>query len=188
MKNKDCLKTTLENIQKMLSHSIENEELPDNFLTRDQALKFTGGHLSTLSMVMENVGHFLKELKKTKYLRENIFSNNSFVMILEHASLYFFVLNQTECALFYRQLMNDHMSKVKGQNLYKPKFSFPLENDEKKTLCQLMEPADITFSSLTLNERESLALTSKEEGNFYIQQKKFSQAIEAYNLALEVTD
>ena len=84
--------------------------------------------------------------------------------------------------------MNDHMSKVKGQNLYKPKFSFPLENDEKKTLCQLMEPADITFSSLTLNERESLALTSKEEGNFYIQQKKFSQAIEAYNLALEVTD
>ena len=28
MKNKDCLKTTLENIQKMLSHSIENEELP----------------------------------------------------------------------------------------------------------------------------------------------------------------
>ena len=120
----------------MLSFSLENEESPETLQYKEITLGLRMGSLVNWSKIMENAGHYLEEIEER--LTENMFTNNSFVKLVEHASLYYSVLNQTPRATFYRQVMNDHMARVKGQELYETKFELPLENEEKEHLSQLI--------------------------------------------------
>ena len=81
-------------------------------------------------MVMENVGHFMEELKSLPGSMETEF--NSTAKLLDHASLYYYVLNQNERAAVYGELMNEQLSKVKGEEMYKPQFPLPRSPEEKE--------------------------------------------------------
>ena len=50
-----------------------------------------------------------------------------------------------------------------------------------------MDANDLVLPSMTAEEKETLAVKSKEEGNLYFWEEKFDKAIEAYNNALQVT-
>ena len=90
-------------------------------------------------------------------------------------------------ATFYRQVMNDHMARDKGKDLYKTKFKLPFDNDLKENLIWLMDANDLVLPSMRPEEKETLAVKSKEEGYLYFLEEKFDKAIEAYNNALQVT-
>ena len=79
---------------------------------------------------MENVGHFMEELKSLPGSMETEF--NSTAKLLDHASLYYYVLNQIERAAVYRELMNEQLSKVKEEEMYKPQFPLPRSPEEKE--------------------------------------------------------
>ena len=117
-----------------------------------------------------------------------VFDNEGFAMLLDHTSLYYYVLNQTERATVYRQLMNNHLSKQKSKKMYKPKFHLPRTMKEKEQICQLIEPSKSrSDSKISSEEREIMAVESKLEGDIYIKQKNYIAAVIAYNTALDMT-
>ena len=103
-----------ENVQRMLSYAIENEQSPACFMSMaNDENKLKEATLSEWAQLVENTGHFLDELKNLDVAMDAVFDNEGFAMLLDHTSLYYYVLNQTERATVYRQLMNNHLSKQK---------------------------------------------------------------------------
>ena len=97
VKEKDILERTLENVQRMLSRAVDVEESPSRYVElNEEDIKWTVDTLGGWSMVMENVGHFIEELGTLQLTLKTGF--NATAKILDHCSLYFFVLNQTERA------------------------------------------------------------------------------------------
>ena len=128
---KDILVNTLQNAHRMLSRAVEAEESPTKYLEyNEKDIKWTIETLGGWSMVMENVGHFLEELKILKVTSKTGF--NGTAKLLDHASLYYYVLNQNERAAVYGELMNEQLSKVKGEEMYKPQFPLPRSPEEKE--------------------------------------------------------
>ena len=185
----DHLTETLQNVQRMLTHAIEVETSPLSFLSyAESATKFNVAALHEWSMVVENTGHFLDELKKMKVdASGEMFDSNGLAKLLDHTSLYYFVMNQTERATVYRQIMNECLSKVDATEvqMYKPKFDIPRPLKEKELIWQLMAPQRGNLDGN--EEKEQRAIELKEEGNIYVRKKKYFQAIEAYNISLENT-
>ena len=186
VKEMTCLEETLQNIQHMLVKALEKEETPSSYIKFvEEDIKWRVISLSGWTMIVENVGHFIEELK-TKELKM-IQSPNSTATLLDHASLYYYILNQTERATTYRQLMDQYLSLVntKETDMYQPQFPIPCTPERKEQLFQLIEPQMKKHGIHASVESELKALDSKKEGDFYIKQKKYSQAVEAYNNSLE---
>ena len=119
IEKKEILEPTLENAQKMLSKAVDIEESPSKYLELDDKdIKWSIETLGGWSMVMENVGHFMEELKTLKVVLKT--EPNCTAKLLDHAYLYYFVLNQTDRAVAYRQQMDEHLAKAQGEKMYKP--------------------------------------------------------------------
>ena len=106
----------------MLAWAVEEEESPMSYLEyAEKEIKWKVEALSGWSIIMENVGYIMEELKRLN-LRLSTEPNNS-AKLLDHPSLYDYVLNQTERASVYKQLMNEHLALVntKEAKMYKPK-------------------------------------------------------------------
>ena len=187
-KDKACLYETYENIYKVLSYAIEKEENPESVPYMEKTIELKVECLSRWSLVMENTGYFLEEIDMCGDLTNSIFTKKSFIKVLEHASLYYSILNQTDRASFYRQVMNDHMAKIKDEKLYETKFMFPIGDKEKDWFYNLMTPNNTSLSALATEEGETFANNSNEEGNYYFKQEKYDKAIIAYSKALEATN
>ena len=184
VKADNCLENTLQNAQKMLCKAIDLEESPKNYLEQSD-IKWQVESLIGWSLVMENVGHFIEELK-TNRIRLDSEHNNS-AKLLDHVSLYYYVLNQSERATAYTQLMNEHLSKVNTMEvaMYRPQFRLPRTPKEKESLAQLIEtqikPKELEHES----QQEMKSVEAKTEGNFYMEQKNYKKALEAYNISLK---
>ena len=139
-------------------------------------------------MIIENISNFIEELKSKELIMND--NPNSCAMLLDHASLYYYVLNQTERATTYRRLMDRLLSEVNTKEtvMYMPEFPIPCSPEKKEQLVQLLEPK-LQKDAIQdgTHEMELRALESKKEGDFYMKQQKFSQAVEAYNTSLDFT-
>ena len=168
-------------IPKLLSNALMMCETPDSL---DDMIKNDSNtsiaSLAQWNLTMENVGHFLEELKSEKLLTHEIFFNSSFVMLLDHSSLFYFIQNQTERSNAYTQIMLDIMAKI-GIG-YTPKFKLPIQAQEKEKMLNMIEP-------ITMEKSEDKSITcddAKEEGNAFFKKGKYSHAIEIYNVALSL--
>ena len=93
----------------MLAYAVEEEESPLSYLEyAAKEIKWKVEGLSGWSMIMENVGHFMEEMKRLNLVLST--DPNNSAKLLDHASLYCYVLNQTERATVYKQLMNEHLA------------------------------------------------------------------------------
>ena len=183
---KNILEHTLQNVQKMLSRAVDVEESPSKYLEcNEKDIKWTVETLGGWSMVMENVGHFMEELKSLQLNLKTEF--NGTAKLLDHSSLYYYVLNQTERAAVYRELMDEHLSKAKGEHMYKPQFPLPRSPNEKEVIGRLMEPPTKDLEEEDEELKELRAQESKQRGDQCVGEKKYWQALESYNTALENT-
>ena len=100
----------------------------------EEDIKWNVASLSGWTMIVENIGNFIEELK-SKELTTNE-NPNSFAMLLDHASLYYYVLNQTERATTYRQFMDRLLSEVntKETEMYMPEFPIPCSPEKRSNL------------------------------------------------------
>ena len=72
--------------------------------------------------------------------------------------------------------------------MYKPQFHLPRTLTEKEQICQLIEPSKSrSDTKIDSEEREQMAVKSKLEGYIYIKQNNYTQAVIAYNTALDMT-
>ena len=189
VKEMEIEEETMQNVQCMLVKALEVEETPSSFMKYvEEDIKWKVANLSGWTLIVENVGHFMQELKyKELTMKEN---PNSGAQLLDHASLYYYVLNQTERAMTYRQLMDNLLSQVntKETEMYLPQFPIPFTPEKKEQLVQLLEPQmKIDAIQDGSHEMELRSLESKKEGDSYMKLQKFSQAVEAYNTALDFT-
>ena len=95
----------------MLTFALEQEESPEKLAglfqkQNKETINPSVGCLAKWSVIQENVGNFLDEMKKNNELMNGSFCNNSFFKLLDHASLYYHTLNQTDRANFYKHLIN----------------------------------------------------------------------------------
>ena len=168
VKEMKCLEETLQNIQHMLVKALEEEETPSSYIKFVvENIKWRVASLSGWTMIVENVGHFIEELKMKELTM--IQSPNSTAMLLDHASLYYYILNQTERATTYRQLMDQHLSLVntKETDMYQPQFPIPCTPERKEQLVQLIEPQMKKHAiQVGSEELELKASDSKKEGDF----------------------
>ena len=181
VKENDCLKETLQNVQRMLSYAVENVESPTLLSLADTQIKLKEATLCEWAQVVENTGHFLDELKGEDVDTETVFDDDGFAILLDHASLYYYVQNETERESVYRQLMINHLSKRKSEEMYQPKFHLPRPLEEKEAICQLIEPVKSGIvEGNSGEEHEQMAIESKIEGDFYMEQKHFNQAVQVF--------
>ena len=135
------LQETLQNVQRMLAYSIENEEKPEDYMNQPVVSKeenswWNVAALRGWGMIMENIDHFLQELDNKECLLGKTVQNNQFVMLIDHAILYFFVMNQIDTAAKFSEVLNYHLSKLSSEpsSMYKPKFPLSEMSFQRKEI------------------------------------------------------
>ena len=96
------LKEALTNTPRMLCRSLQLEISPKEFLNFDSKNQQQTAALDSGSKIVDDIGHFLEHLDKRNMLDSSKFSVNHFLQLLDHASLYFYILNQTDRAIFIK--------------------------------------------------------------------------------------
>ena len=166
--------------QAMLALALGQEVDPSYFLETDVLINWKEASLREWAMILENVGHFIEQLKKEKIQTDKV----SYCILLDHTSLYYKILNKMDSSAKVREEMIDTMSTFKEGERYEPKFPDVIQFKVKEVLCQLMDPKSLPETAETEGGGEKGAIDSKKEGDFYLQIDRFQLAIEAYNTAL----
>ena len=186
----DELKEALDNTQRMICHALENVQSPkslENILKHGEDFFSSVPSLNNWSLVMENLGHFLDEMKKEEKLSDICFTNCSFLRILDDAFLYYYVLNQRDRATVYGKLLTYHMSKIKNLNFRPVYYNDSLwSTEEAERIINLMEPERVERVRDPQESRE-LVQKMREEGKRYLSCKKYSDAVLAFNNAVQLT-
>ena len=128
VKEMKIMEETMQNVQCMLVKALEVEETPSSYMKYvEEDIKWNVASLSGWTMIVENIGNFIEELKSKELIMND--NPNSCAMLLDHASLYYYVLNQTERATTYRRLMDRLLSEVNTR------IPNPLQSGKKGATC-----------------------------------------------------
>ena len=168
-------------IQRMLSYALTSSDSPEDQhvqnIVKQNWDEYSVASLQAWKKVAENAGYFLNDLPEKQFIE----TDESFLKMLDHLSLYHFVQSRRDQASSCSKRLEKCLSTM-DKLTYKPKFKFPIESQESETLSKLMEPRMALKSSMnTLNSSED----AKNEGDTYMYQKQYALAIQAYNKALE---
>ena len=163
----------------MLVFALEQEESPSTVLEATKKINWKEASLREWAIILENIGHFLEQFKKERIQTENV----NFCTLLDHAILYYKILNQTDRSTDYRSKMLDTMTKFTQEEKFSPTFPDVISFGVKEMLCQLINPNSVQ-DTLEEETGEQNALESKIEGDFYLELEKFPLALDAYNTAI----
>ena len=120
-------------------------------------------------------------------LERKSFASIECVKLLNEASLYYFIMNQTDRSSFYREMSVKMLSEVKfidqkSANSSIKTYQLPLSNEQKESMLHLLEPPLLVPSDVSLSDesKEKLAKVYKDEGNNHFKANEYDLAIEAY--------
>ena len=150
--------------QSMLVFAIGQEVNPSYILKADVKINWKEASLREWAIILENVGHFIEELKREKVQTDKV----SLCMLLDHTSLYYKILNQMDRSTETRKEMIEKMSTFRGQERYDPTFPDIIPFKVKEVLCQLMDPKTVPGTAKLEGGENQGAIESKDEGDFYL--------------------
>ena len=184
--NPDEMQEILLLVQRMIAFALTSSESPDSLKDRISQNKDTlsVASLKTWKKVTENADHFLHDLTRKQF--KDIENDLSFLKILDHLSLYFFVKCNNKEAVSCSNKLEECLSKLSKMR-YMPKFKLPVKREEVENILQLMEPRQ-ELQKGNKHRILSKGIEAKKEADSYMKEEKYEQALEAYNFALECSD
>ena len=181
LENKEKSNEIILLIQRMLSFALTSTDSPEDQhvqnMIQQNLDECSVASLQSWKKIAENAGYFLNDLPEKQFVEKD----ESFLKMLDHLSLYYFVQSRRDQASSCSKRLEKCLSTM-DKLIYKPKFKIPIETQESETISKLMEPKMVLDGSMNIS---STLEDAKNEGDAYMNQKKYVLAIQAYNKALE---
>ena len=189
VKEEGALLETLVIAQSLLSGALNLiANTPSDVIAGSDILLDATG-LQSWSLLMENVGHYIEQLRLKEHLHDGTFSNMEFVTLLNHATLYYYILNQFQRAKAYEQVTFDHLAKA-SEGIMDLQFRIPIAETEKELLSSLMmtrsKVVAVTEEKESNTEEEfNRAEQLKNAGILCLAEEKYDQAVSTFYRGLK---